>query len=273
MRFLIMTDIEGVTGVTTFEQAEKSAFGREMLMNDLLAAINGILDTGDHEIVVYDMHTDGRNVDISRLPKNIPVVMGKPINKNCYRGIGDNADGLFLLGLHAMQHAGNALLEHSYLAQYDSIHINGKLVGEIGTEALLAGERNIPLIFVSGDDRGCAEAKELIPGISTAAVKKSLGPDTAVCYSPEYTSALIRRAAAKAVENIAAVKPLVPQRDVEIAIEYSDCEYKKIMKQLHPEFFVSDSRFVIKGSGMLSVWSDYLLMETEMIKTYKQQNL
>ena len=77
MRFLVMTDIEGVTGVTTFEQAEKSDFGKEMLMNDLCAVLEGIKEAG-HEAVVYDMHTDGRNVNISRI--DVPVVMGKPIS-------------------------------------------------------------------------------------------------------------------------------------------------------------------------------------------------
>ena len=42
MRFLVMTDIEGVTGVTTFEQAENSELGRQMLMHDLRAVLAGI---------------------------------------------------------------------------------------------------------------------------------------------------------------------------------------------------------------------------------------
>lgn len=78
MRFLIMTDIEGVTGVTTYQQAENSQLGRDMLMHDLLAVIEGIRTEEHHEIVVYDMHTDGRNVDMTQLPEDIPVVMGKP---------------------------------------------------------------------------------------------------------------------------------------------------------------------------------------------------
>lgn len=63
MRFLVMTDIEGVTGVTTFEQAENSELGRQMLMHDLRAVLAGIRDAGA-QAIVYDMHTDGRNVDL-----------------------------------------------------------------------------------------------------------------------------------------------------------------------------------------------------------------
>ncbi len=43
MKIVIRSDIEGVTGVTTYKQAEGSEFGRQMFMNDLFACINGIL--------------------------------------------------------------------------------------------------------------------------------------------------------------------------------------------------------------------------------------
>ena len=69
MKIMIRSDIEGVTGVTTYQQAEGTEFGRSMLMNDLRACIEGILATGEHEIVVYDEHTNGRNIDISQLPE------------------------------------------------------------------------------------------------------------------------------------------------------------------------------------------------------------
>ena len=158
MRILVMTDIEGVTGVTTFPQAESSEFGRDMLMNDLQAVLAGIRDAGA-EAVIYDMHTDGRNVRLGEV--DAPVVMGKPIDGRLYRGVGQSVDALFLLGLHTMQHTG-ALLAHSYLREYDAIYINGILIGEIGVEAALAGEQGIPLAFVSGDDKGCEEAAALI---------------------------------------------------------------------------------------------------------------
>ena len=66
MKFLVMTDIEGVTGVTSFPQAENSEFGRRMLMNDLNAVLEGVAEEGA-EAIVYDMHTDGRNIDLSMI--------------------------------------------------------------------------------------------------------------------------------------------------------------------------------------------------------------
>ena len=56
MKFLVMTDIEGVTGVTSFEQAENSDFGKRMLMNDLKAVLDGIAEEGA-EAIVYAICT------------------------------------------------------------------------------------------------------------------------------------------------------------------------------------------------------------------------
>ena len=259
MKFLVMTDIEGVTGVTTFPQAEKSEFGREMLMSDLCAVLEGIKEAGA-EAVVYDMHTDGRNVDISRI--DVPVVMGKPIRGDLWRGVGKGFDGLFLLGLHTMQHTGH-LLAHSYLREYDAIYLNGILVGEIGIEAALAGEQGIPLKFISGDDMGCLEARELVKDVVICPVKTSIGDDTALCDPPCVTAKALK---SKAKEAVAAeIKPFTVAGPYEIKIVYSDCRYLEIMKEIHPEIFADERTVVMKGENLLKTWSQYLIYEKEMV--------
>ena len=256
-----MTDIEGVTSVTTFAQAENTQFGRDMLMHDLRAVLEGIKNAGG-EAVVYDMHTDGRNIDIEQI--SFPVVMGKPILGDLWRGVGgEGFDGLFMVGLHTMQHTG-ALLEHSYLREYDAIYLNGLLVGEIGMEAALAGEQGVPLKFVSGDDMGCSEGAALVDGLVTCAVKKSLTPDTAVCLAPSKTEKMLKDAAERAAK--AEVKPFVVGAPYEIKIEFSDCEYKRVMKELHPEIFANENTVIMRGNDLLKVWSEYLVYEKEMVK-------
>lgn len=260
MKFLVMTDIEGVTGVTTFPQAECSQLGRDMLMHDLKAVLKGIEKAGA-EAVVYDMHTDGRNVDMSQI--DAPVVMGKPILSDLWRGVGgEGFDGLFLVGLHTMQHTGS-LLEHSYLREYDSIHINGVLVGEIGMEAALAGQQGVPLKFISGDDMGCKEGQDIIPGLVTCAVKKSLTPDTAVCLPASKTADMLTKAAKEAVK--ANIKPFIIEGPYEIKIKYSECKYLETMKQIHPEIFIDERTAVVKGDDLLKTWSEYLKYEKEMV--------
>ena len=225
MKFLIMTDIEGVTGVTTYRQAENSQLGRDMLMHDLLSVIEGIRSEENHDIVVYDMHTDGRNIDMTRLPEDVPVVMGKPINGKIYRGLGGDYDGLFMVGLHAMSREPGAMLAHSYLIEYDAIHINGELVGEIGVERALAGQQGFPLVFVSGDDMGCREAKNLDSKIVTAVVKESLDEAQALCYPPAKTGKLLKEAAAEAVRKAKSIAPKVLGENVTVRVKFSRCRY------------------------------------------------
>lgn len=261
MKFLVMTDIEGVTGVTTFPQAEKSEFGKRMLMHDLLAVLEGIKEAGA-EAIIYDMHTDGRNVDIEQV--DCPVVMGKPILPEIWRGVGgEGIDGFFMVGLHTMQHANGSLLQHSYLREYDSIHLNGILVGEIGIEAALAGEAGVPLKLVTGDDMGCKEAEELIDGIFTCTVKESLAEDAAICYTPDVTEKLLKEAAKKA--TLGEVKPFKVEGPFEIKIKYSKCRYLEVMKNLHPEIFENEDTAIMRGDNLLKTWSEYLTYEREMI--------
>jgi D-amino peptidase len=258
-KFLVMTDIEGVTGITSFEAAEKSQFGRDMLMNDLLAVLEGIRDAGA-EAVVYDMHTDGRNVDITKI--GCPAVLGKPILPELWRGVGYTVDGLYMVGLHTMQHVEGACLAHSYLREYDRIYINGILMGEIGVEAALAGEGGIPLLFVSADDLGCREAEELIPGVTVAAVKKSLSQSCAVCLPPEASAKILREKAREAALKTS--PPYKLSAPYEIRIEYSDCFYLNKMKRIHPEIFENENTVVMRGDNLLKVWSEYLIYEKEM---------
>ena len=69
MRIFMVSDIEGLTGVYHWAQTKPGnpAYdeARELLMGDLLAAVEGAHDGGADEIVVYDMHESGRNISIS----------------------------------------------------------------------------------------------------------------------------------------------------------------------------------------------------------------
>jgi D-amino peptidase len=261
-----MTDIEGVTGVTTFPQAESSAFGRDMLMHDLLAVIDGIRSAGRHEIVLYDMHTDGRNIDLSSLDDSISVVVGKPLSRQKWKSLDGPFDGLFLLGLHAMAETPGALMAHTYLREYKAIYINGKRVGEVAIEAALAAEQAVPLLFVSGDSCGCAEAVSQFPDIQAVIVKDSLGDAEALCYPPAQTRQRLfagAKAAAALTEKTACQAPNQP---VTIAIDFSQCHYIEVLRRLHPEILVSQYRAELTGPTLFACWTRYLEYEREMIK-------
>jgi D-amino peptidase len=267
LRFIIVADIEGVTGVTTYEQAEKSDYAKAMLMHDLQAVIRGIKSTGIHEIVLYDMHTDGRNINLWELPDDISVIMGKPINPRLYKSAEGHFDGLFLVGLHAMASA-KTLLAHTYLREYDRITLNGTEVGEIGIEALMAAEQGIPFVFMSGDSAGCGEAHRLCKKAVCVEVKKSLGEFQALCYPPAKTQELLFAGAREASLSVLNGKPDAVELPVntiyKVAIDIDPCRYLDNLRSAYPDLFIDERKVFFEGKNFLECWSAYLSKEREI---------
>jgi D-amino peptidase len=71
----------------------------------------------------------------------------------------------------------------------------------------MAGAFGVPTIFLSGDDKACAEAKSLVPNIITVETKKGLGVELALHISPQRAQRNIRIAASNAVRHIRDIKP------------------------------------------------------------------
>lgn len=264
MKIMIRSDIEGVTGVTTYKQAEGSEFGRQMLMNDLLACINGILSTGEHEIVIYDEHTDGRNVDITQLPEGVSVIMGKPSYRSDWGGIDCSYDAMMMVGFHARSGVQGALLPHSYSRKNLNIRINGTVVGEIGMEAAVAGDFGVPLWLVTGDSAGMAEAEEMIKGVKTVNVKEAMGEFEALCYSPKFTASSILNAAKEVMVNPPQVKPLTFQSPVTVEIDLAVSDYTDKLKKFYPEIFVTGNTVKLGGKTVTEAWSKYLDIQKEV---------
>jgi D-amino peptidase len=263
MRFMIRSDIEGVTGVTTYQQAEGTSFGQAMLMNDLNAMVAGILAAGSHEIVVYDEHTDGRNVRLEDLPEEVSVICGKPDYRDDWGGIDASFDAMLMVGFHARSGVPGALLPHSYSRKNLSITINGFEVGEIGMEAAIAGDFGVPVWLVTGDSAGMAEAEAILPGVRTVTVKKAMGETAALCHAPRRTAREILEAAKEIVEAPPDVQPLVFAGPVELGLHIADSPYLEALRKLFPKPFADANHLLLTSSSVTAAWSEYLRMQRE----------
>ncbi len=263
MKIMIRSDIEGVTGVTTYPQAEGTEFGKRMLMNDLNACVEGILSTGQHEIIVYDEHTDGRNVSMELLPSCVSVIMGKPPYRPDWGGIDASFDVMVMVGFHARSGAGGALLPHSYSRKNLEIRLNGRIVGEIGMEAAIAGDFGVPLWLVTGDSAGMAEARETIPGVRTVSVKEALGESEALCYPPARTAQMIYDCAKEMIDNPPPVHPFRIAGPVEMQIDLAPGEYTATLKNLYPGIFIKENTIAVEGETTTAAWSKYWAIQKE----------
>ncbi len=194
MRVYIMTDMEGVAGVTGFEDfvSRESRYyevGRELTTGEVSAAVEGALIAGATEVLVVDGHGAGAiNPRLLHPAARLLVGGGYPF------GLDSGFDCALIIGQHAKAGTLDGHLWHTQTLDWHDCTINGVSVGEMGEMMLLAAEYGVPTVAVSGDTAACREAQSLVPGLATAAVKQGLNRSAAIHLHPEVARRLIRDA-------------------------------------------------------------------------------
>ena len=255
-KFLIRCDMEGISGIVSYEQADPSmaeySEGRRYFMSDLNAIINGLYDGGADEVHVYDEHFYGRNVIFDMLDhKEVVLYCGKPpYRKDWAGGLDKSFDGLILLGFHSKRGTENALLNHSYEPDIRDICINGVSVGEIGVEAAIAGDFNVPVAMLVADSEGISEAKKLLKGVSCVCVKESYSEFGAKCYSLKKTYNMIYQAARLLAEQGSNAEVYRCGNNVKFEFTFFDTPYAAKYRELFGEP-------VIEGKTALECWAKY----------------
>ncbi|MBM3471543.1 MAG: peptidase M55 [Armatimonadetes bacterium] len=203
MRVVIWADMEGVAGISTWEQVGGSLplyeEGRRLYTEEINAAVRGALAAGATEVVVIDGHGGshpGARGFLSLIPERIEpgarYVLGhtwtrhiEPLERGC--------DAALLVAAHAMSGTPGGVLSHTVSSEsWYAATINGTEVGETGIVAAIAGCWNTPVVFLSGDEAVCREAQALLgPELVTAAVKQGLGRFSARHLAPAEARALI----------------------------------------------------------------------------------
>src|SRR6266511_4811497 len=192
MKILIAVDMEGITGVTTWDQvtpghAEYARF-RKQMTEDVNAAIRGAYQASADEVIVADGHWNGSNILIEQLDARGRLNTGSPSPFSMMQGIDLSVDAVMFIGYHARNGSPNAILDHTWSSKtVANIWLNDILTGEYGLNASLAGHFGVPVIMVSGDQTACAQVSELLGEIETAVVKQATDRFAAECLSPEGT--------------------------------------------------------------------------------------
>jgi D-amino peptidase len=261
-KFMIRCDIEGVSGVVDYAQAEPGkpeyGFGLRMFQSDLRACLDGLREGGADEIVIYDEHYFGRNIDPSWLPDAASFIAGKPPYRADWAGgLDESFAGVILVGFHSRYGTPNGLLHHSYELDIRELRLNGVSVGEIGMETAVAGDHGVALLLVTGDSAGCAEAEALVPGVKTVAVKESLGPSGARCLPLAVSAAMIRAAARDAAASTDGPRPWTLDGDVTLEVAFNPGAYADAVRRLSATDLDANGDLILRGSTATAVWADY----------------
>jgi len=226
MRVYVTTDLEGVAGVLLDKQvggdSPEYLRARRLLTQEVNAAVEGALAGGATEVVVDDGHASGFNFIFDELHPSARYVMGEA-RPDWPGGVSQGADATFFIGCHAMAGTLGAVRDHTMsTVSWHNMWVNGKLMGEIGLWAAIAGHYGIPCVLVSGCEKACEEAAALVPGIETVATKRGLSRYSAVLLSAQQVQRAIRERAEVAVRKAKEIEPYRVGAPVEIRVEYNN---------------------------------------------------
>ncbi len=231
MKILIAADMEGATGVVSWEQTEEThaeyARFRRLMTGDVNAAVRGAFRGGATDVIVADGHGNNRNILVEELDPRARLNTGSPRPLSMVEGAAEGVDAALFVGYHARAGAPDAILSHTWSGKVAGLRLNGQPLGETGLNAAVCGHFGVPVLMVSGDQAVCAEAIELLGPIETAVVKRAKGRMSAECLPPEVSQREIEEAARRAVARFLAgdaPQPLRFSPPIALEIEWTEVQ-------------------------------------------------
>lgn len=223
MNVYVMVDIEGISGVYSREQVipgeRRFAEGRKYMTEDINVCVKALKSAGVDKVYVFDCHGGSYAAIWEDLTEEADYYVCGSHDGGRMPGL-DDCDALILLGYHAMAGTQEAVLEHTFNSKrVQNLYLNGKKTGEIGIDAAIAAEHGKKVIMVSGDDKTCAEAKEILPGVVTCEVKKGLNSFGAMLLPRQKAHQLLFDKTVEAVRNAEQIQPYLVEHPVQIKVE------------------------------------------------------
>lgn len=264
MRVLIMSDMEGVSGIVAWSQVTggKPMYeeGRRLYTEEINAAVRGAFSGGASEVVVVDCHGAGDDWTFNSL---IPELLDERCEWVAHHPWGAytemlerGCDACLLIGMHARAGTPDGVLCHTIsTTRWRSLKFNDDLVGEVGINAALCGHYGVPIRLVTGDEAACREARRLIgDDLLTAAVKRGLSRFSARQIPPVRARRMIEAAARDALQSKSLAAPYVPARPTTITIELDTPDKGDVFRRRPGVELVEPLKVVSRGADWKQAW-------------------
>ncbi len=191
MRVLIIADMEGVSGIETYEATVRThpayAGGVQLMAAEVNALAEAAFEAGAVSVSVIDWHGGGGNLRPDLLHPRIAVVP---------EDLGRGYDVAILSGFHAMAGAENAFLSHTMTSGL-ALTLEGRAAGELALLSRWAGEHEIPIGLVTGDRATSLEAETWLDQTPTLTVKQAVAWGRATALPVEQAHRALREMVAR----------------------------------------------------------------------------
>lgn len=265
MRVLIMSDMEGVSGIVVWEQVNGGAAmyeeGRKLYTEEINAAVRGAKAAGATEIVAVDCHGAGKHWSFNSF---IPDLLDEDCDFVTHHAwsrytetLEQGCDAVLLVGMHAKANTPDGVLCHTVSStSWRSFSVNGKEVGEVGINAALCGHYGAPVALVTGDIATCHESRDLLgDGPVMVAVKRGLSRFSARNIAPKRARQMIEEGANMALQNLKGLQPYVPDKPTTLTIELGAVDHAAQYKGRPNVEIIDDLTVISRGEDWMTAWN------------------
>jgi D-amino peptidase len=253
-RIFMITDAEGVAGVCRQDQTDpKDPEMRALLTGEINAAVQGFIDGGATEVVVWDGHDGSQTLSVSTIDSRAKLIMGGLSSTMLMER---KFAAVAFVGQHGRANSPGGVMAHSYSSLgIQNMLMNGKPVGEIETRTALAGWFKTPVIFLSGDQVAAEQLHAIVPGAEVAVVKEGLSNYACISLSADAARRLIRERAAASMSKLSQIPPYRIEGPVTIQIEYTSRSALGQDAGLRPSSEIIDARTIrFRAENFLKAW-------------------
>lgn len=268
MKVYVSVDMEGVSGLTDPDDMHPGGtgypLGQEYMTGDANAAVRGAFDAGAAEVLVNDAHSKARNLRLDLIDPRCRVIRGRNRPLRMGQGLEVSTTAALLVGYHSRAGADTCgVLSHTWMGrEIENVLLNGRVVGETGLVAALAGSMGVPVALVTGDEAVCEEARELLGDIETVAVKRGLDRFSADLLPPVAAQARIQEGAVRALGRLGELRPWTVEGPVVFGVEWNStslasmCALMPQVRQVgprHTEYVADTMTDVVQVLGVMSL--------------------
>ncbi|GAA0317359.1 M55 family metallopeptidase [Bacillus carboniphilus] len=205
MKLFISSDLEGVAGITAWNETDNtnpaSRYFLEQMTAEVNAACEAALDAGANDIFIKDAHDTAKNLNPSKLPEQVKILRGWASNPYLMMaGLDESYDGVFMMGYHAAGGRNGSPLAHTMNTRNDHVKINGEIASEFLINAYTSALWKVPVLMITGDKMICEEAKRLNPHIKTVEVSEGIG-NGSISIHPKLAIKKIRETVTKLMKD------------------------------------------------------------------------